>query len=253
MSDSRNAIFFDHLEELRRRLLACAAAWLAFFAVAFFLSPTILRFFLREAFRGVSSVDLYFFKPQEAFVLALDIGAIAALVAVVPLIVIQVALFAFPGCTRRERTGLVFAFSSSFVLAVAGTAFGWFFLRPFCLNFFLATIERFSGLLDPGLKITAAIGALSAIRLVLTLVAACAIAFQLPVVLLLLHYLGVVSRASLARGRPYMYIAILVVAAIITPPDVLSQILVAAPLVVLYELTVAVSALFPVRQSPPVR
>ena len=247
MSDSRQGTFFDHLEELRRRLLACVGAWLVFFALAFWQAPTLIRFFLREAFRGVDGVNLYFFKPQEAFLLALDTGAIVALLATVPLILLEAVLFLFPGCTRRERRGIVAATLASVALAAAGAAFGWFFLRPFCFNFFFAVMGRFSGLLNPGVTLSMAIGTLSAIRLILTLILACALAFQLPVVMLLLYYFSIVSREALARSRPFMYPIVLIVAAIITPPDVLSQILVSIPLLFLFEATLLVCRAFPVK------
>ncbi len=246
MKESRQATFFDHLEELRRRLLVCVGVWLLFFGLAFWQAPTLIRFFLREAFRGIAGVNLYFFKPQEAFLLALDTGAIVALLATVPVILLEAVLFLFPGCTRRERRGMIAATFASVVLAAAGSAFGWFFLRPFCFNFFFALMDRFSGLLNPGVTLSMAIGTLSAIRLILTLILACALAFQLPVVMLLLYFFRIVPRETLARSRPFMYPIVLIVAAIITPPDVLSQILVSLPLIALFEATLLICRFIPV-------
>ncbi|WP_113923276.1 twin-arginine translocase subunit TatC [Cognataquiflexum aquatile] len=248
--------FLDHLEQLRWHLLRSAAAILIFSVAAFLakgfvfgiiiLGPSKVDFITYRVLCQLSDllsvpplcIDELPFTIQSRqmtgqFSMHMTSSMVVGLIVAFPYIFWEVWKFIAPGLYSKERKaarGAVFFVSLLFFL---GTAFGYFILAPLSINF-LANYQ-----LDPSIlnefDVTSYIGTLS------MLVLASAIMFQLPVVIYFLSMSGLVTAAMLKAYRRHSIVVILIVSALITPPDVVSQILIAMPILVLYEVGILVA------------
>lgn len=248
--------FLDHLEQLRWHLLRSAAAILIFTVAAFLakgfvfgiviLGPSKVDFITYRVLCQISDylnvpplcIDTLPFTIQSRqmtgqFSMHLTSSMVVGLIVSFPYLFWEVWKFIAPGLYSKERQaarGAVFFVSLLFFL---GTAFGYFILAPLSINF-LANYQ-----LDPSIlnefDITSYIGTLS------MLVLASAIMFQLPVVIYFLSMSGLVTAAMLKAYRRHSIVVILIVSALITPPDVISQVLIAMPILVLYEVGIQVA------------
>jgi len=248
--------FLDHLEQLRWHLLRSAAAILIFTVAAFLakgfvfgiviLGPSKVDFITYRVLCQISDylnvpplcIDTLPFTIQSRqmtgqFSMHLTSSMVVGLIVSFPYLFWEVWKFIAPGLYSKERQaarGAVFFVSLLFFL---GTAFGYFILAPLSINF-LANYQ-----LDPSIlnefDITSYIGTLS------MLVLASAIMFQLPVVIYFLSMSGLVTAAMLKAYRRHSIVVILIVSALITPPDVISQVLIAMPILVLYEVGILVA------------
>jgi len=218
----------DHLRELRYRLLATAVPWLVLMGVAFTQADRVLNFIRPD--HGA----LVFLAPAEGFLTHLRIAAYLATAAVLPLLLYHLAAFAAPGLEPGERRFLLGLLPVATVLFAAGVVFGFVVIRPIALTFFLG----FAGEgLEPMISVGRYLSFLAGVTVPVGLV------FQMPVVTYLLARLGIVSGEGLRRNRAYALLAILIVAAVVTPPDVISQVLVAIPMYGLYELSIWIARL----------
>ncbi|MCH6236267.1 twin-arginine translocase subunit TatC [Cognataquiflexum rubidum] len=248
--------FLDHLEQLRWHLLRSAAAILIFTVAAFLakgfvfgiviLGPSKVDFITYRVLCQISDylnvpplcIDTLPFTIQSRqmtgqFSMHLTSSMVVGLIVSFPYLFWEVWKFIAPGLYSKERQaarGAVFFVSLLFFL---GTAFGYFILAPLSINF-LANYQ-----LDPSIlnefDITSYIGTLS------MLVLASAIMFQLPVVIYFLSMSGLVTAAMLKAYRRHSIVVILILSALITPPDVISQVLIAMPILVLYEVGIQVA------------
>lgn len=228
MSASTEMPLLDHLEELRSRLLFSLAAVLLAAVAGYFLSGRILDYLIRPVEK------VYFMGVTEAFTVKIKVALFFGLFAGAPVVFYQAWKFVVPGLTRQEARWVLPAalfFSGFFVL---GAAFCYFLVLPLAVEFLLAFG---TDQLVPMISVGRYVSFVGWMMLGFGLV------FELPVVVFLLGRLGVVSASDLRRRRRLVVVAILIVAALITPsPDVLSQLLLAVPLYVLFELSVAVLA-----------
>ncbi|MFO7246644.1 MAG: twin-arginine translocase subunit TatC [Thermaerobacter sp.] len=212
-----------HLRELRYRLLATAVPWLVLVGIGFTQAGRVLEWLRPQ------DGTLVFLAPAEAFLTYLRIAAYLATAAVLPLALYHAAAFAAPGLEPGERRLMFLLLPAAVVLFAAGVAFGFTVVRPIALAFFLG----FAGEgLEPMISVGRYLSFVAGTTLPVGLV------FQTPVVIYLLARLGIVSGEGLRRSRPYALLIILVVAAVVTPPDVISQVLVAVPMYALYELSI---------------
>lgn len=227
----RPAPVMEHLEELRRRII-----W-SLLAVA--LGTAVGWVFVLDLFRTLvrhSPLPLQSFGPAEVFVVQFRMGAVAGLVLASPVVLYQIIAFVLPALTTAERRWLFSLLPATLVLFVLGVLFGYFVLLPASLRFFLYvaqvsgtpvifTVKQYFDLI---IKLTVPLG----------------LVFELPVVVWLLAQLGIVSAGLLARLRKYAILVIFIVAAVISPgTDVVSQVVMAVPLLILYEASIWVAAL----------
>jgi sec-independent protein translocase protein TatC len=237
--------FLDHLDELRRRLLRCLVAVGLAFALALTQARAILDFLLVPIRPLLGEQRPVFIDLTEPFLLYMKVGFLASLFLSAPFVLYQVWAFISPGLYPRERRYAIpfIVFATGFF--VLGGAFGYLVGFPAAARFLLAIADGF----EPALRISSLFGFESRIILGMALV------FELPTVIYFLARLGLVTPAFLWRNLKYAVLIIFVIAAVITPtPDVVTQCLFAAPMIVLYLLGILVAQVFGrPRPAPGVR
>lgn len=221
--------FMGHLDELRRRLLKSVIAVLIAACLFYPFVDRVLAFLIRPVGQVI------FTSVADAFVARLMLTVWAGVLLALPFIIYQVWQFVSAGLKENERKYIRFFAPFSFVLFMTGSMFGFVVMIPVGMKFLLSFS---TGYIVPMITIQ------NYISFVTTLVVAFGVAFQLPLILMFLAKIGIVTPAFLAQKRRHAIVLILIVSAVLTPPDAVSQVIMALPLVVLYELGIIVSRLF---------
>ena len=226
------APLLEHLIELRKRLIYSAIAIVVLMMGCFLISGHIFDILL-EPYRGVYRADpthhieLIYTAPQELFFTQLNLAFFGAIFVGFPFLATQVYLFVAPGLYKHERKALVPYLIATPVFFFLGAMMVYFTVLPMALHFF-ASMETSEIKLTPRVS--------EYLAFAMTLILAFGVCFQLPVVLTLLAQIDLVNVEMLKKGRRYAVVGILIVAALITPPDPISQIGLALPMYALYEL-----------------
>jgi len=232
--DDTKAPLLDHLVELRGRLLKCVWALFLTGAVCFYFSDKLFALLvhpLKEAF-GDAGGRLVYTKLYEAFFVQVKIAIFGAFFLSFPIIANQLWAFVAPGLYAKEKKALLPFLVMTPVLFVMGASLAYFVVMPTAFHFFL----QFQGN-SSGLSVEALPSAGDYLTLVMQFILAFGISFLMPVLLMLLNRAGFVTRAQLISLRRYMIVAAFILAAVLTPPDVVSQLMLAIPLLLLYEIT----------------
>ncbi|OZB18012.1 MAG: twin arginine-targeting protein translocase TatC [Hyphomonas sp. 34-62-18] len=237
--ESSRAPLLDHLIELRGRLIKMLAALAVATIVAFFFADQIYNLLVApfasvaEDVRG-SKLEFIFTAPMEFFFAKLKLALFAGVFLAFPVIAWQIYAFVAPGLYKSERGAfwpfLVFAP----LLFSLGAAFVYFIMLPMLANFTIS-MEQVDTT-GTTIKMMPRVG--DYLSLVMALMLAFGISFQLPVILSLLGKIGLVSSEGLGKGRKYAVVGILAFAAVFTPPDAISQLLLAIPVYMLYEISI---------------
>ncbi len=237
--------FLEHLDELRKRLLWSIAAIVVAFCLALYKAKLILDFLLQPLRALLGESRPVFIDLTEPFLLYMKVGFIASLFLSAPFVLYQVWAFISPGLYPRERRYAVPFVLFATLFFLAGGAFGYYVGFPYATRFLLE-IGRGGGF-EPALRIGSLFTFLSRIILGMGLV------FELPTVVYFLARLGLVTPRFLWRNFQYAILVIFILAAIITPtPDVVTQCIFAAPMIVLYLIGILVAWVFGTkRQAPP--
>ena len=233
--DDSKAPLLDHLIELRSRLLKCVYALFLSGAVCFYFSEQLFAILvhpLKEAF-GDGGGRLVYTKLYEAFFVQVKIAVFGAFCLSFPIIANQLWAFVAPGLYAKEKKALLpFILATPFLFAL-GASLAYFVVMPTAFHFFLGFQGNSSGLAVEALP-----SADAYLGLVMQFILAFGICFLMPVLLMLLNRAGFVTRAQLIAMRRYMIVAAFILAAVLTPPDVVSQLMLAIPLLLLYEITI---------------
>ena len=230
--DESKAPLLDHLIELRTRLLRSIIALILAFAVCLYFADPILGFLvqpLRDAFPD-GEVQLIFTKLPEVFFVELKVALFAGFMVSFPAIANQLWAFVAPGLYANEKKAFLPFLIATPVLFIGGAALAYYVVMPTAFLFFLGY-----GGQTGGLDIKALPAAGDYLSLVMQFILAFGLTFLLPVLLMLLHRAGIVTREQLAGARRYVIVAVVAIAAIVTPPDPGSQVILAVPLLVLFE------------------
>ncbi|PLK25501.1 twin-arginine translocase subunit TatC [Novosphingobium sp. TH158] len=227
--DETQAPLLDHLIELRTRLMRCILALVLTFGVGIYFAKDILGF-LVQPLVDAGQTRLVFTKLYGQFFVELKVAVFAAFFASFPIIANQLWAFIAPGLYAKEKKAFLPFLLLTPVLFIGGGALAYYVVMPTAFKWFLG----FQGV-QGGLEIDAMPSSEDYLGLVMQFILAFGFSFLLPVLLLLLNTAGIVSRAQLVNARRYVIVGITIVAAVITPPDVLSQLMLAIPLVLLFE------------------
>jgi sec-independent protein translocase protein TatC len=238
--DDKPMPLLEHLVELRRRLMWSMGAFLIAFFFSYHFSREIYAFLARPLVHilqqeGGDNRGLIYTALTEAFFTYLKVALFGGAFIAFPIIATQIWLFVAPGLYRSEKRALMPFLIATPVLFFAGAALAYYFVFPVAWRFFLS-FQTPPG--SGGIPIQLEAKVSEYLDLVMKLIFAFGIAFQLPVLLTLLAKVGIISSKGLKRYRRYAYVGMFVVAAVLAPPDVITQCGLALPLIALYEISI---------------
>jgi sec-independent protein translocase protein TatC len=228
----------DHLVELRNRLIWAFAAVLLAFLVCYQFKEAIYRFLahpLAQIFAGQADRKMIFTALTEAFFTYIKVSFWAAVCLSFPVIAAQIWKFVAPGLYKNERSAFLPYICATPILFIMGASLAYFVVIPYAFRFFLS-FETPGG--DGSLPIVSEPKVNEYLSLVMTLLLAFGVAFQLPVLLTLMARAGLITSAGLISKWRYAFVGMFAVAAVLTPPDVVSQVSLAIPLIALYGLSI---------------
>lgn len=228
----------EHLDEFRSRLITCLVTLLVFIGAALVFSDETLRI-ATYPFAG-TGMQLNIFTLTGGFMVRLKIAGVAGLTMGLPVVLAQIWRFSVPAIERENRLFFRAATIASILLFYAGLFFVYFVIAP-------VLIRTLLGYITPGM--TTMIGVDEYLLFILFMGVSLGLVFELPIVIMTLSRLGIVTPVFLLQKRKYAYIIIWIVAALITPQDILAQILVAIPLMFLYEVSIIISRFMIIRMK----
>jgi sec-independent protein translocase protein TatC len=236
MNDEEKLPFTAHLDELRKRLITCFTAVGIGFVASYFFKEKLFYILVAPLQKVMKSGDtLIYTHLPEAFFTYLKAALIAGLMAASPVILYQFWRFIAPGLYDREKRIFVPILFLSVLFFVGGALFGYFVVFPFGFKFFLSfatdTIRPM-----PSMKEYLGFAA--------NLLLAFGLVFELPLVITFLARLGIVSVGFLTKNRKYAILVCFVTGAVLTPPDVITQLMMAGPLILLYEISIIGARIF---------
>jgi len=231
---------FDHLTELRKRLLWSFIYIIIIFIICFYFASDLFYFLAKPLLNllNVSEGQGFIYTAlQEAFFTELKIAFFFALFFAFPLIAIQIWKFIAPGLYRKEKNAFLPFLIATPILFFAGGAMVYYLIAPLAWNFFLS----YQNISDSGVPIRLEAKMGEYLSLMMRFIFAFGLAFQLPVVLGLMAKVGMVTYTSLKKFRKYAIVLAFLAAAFLTPPDPFSQISLALPIILLYEISIYIA------------
>jgi len=233
--------FLDHLEELRWRLIKSVIAVFVLTVISFYFSDIFLDMLLYSATNINQDINLQVLKVQTVFIIKLEIALIFGVVLGLPVILYQLYAFIAPGLLGKERRYIwpvIFFATLSFLV---GATFAYMIIVPLALNFFLGLAPE---------NVTNQIALDFYFGFIARIIIVFGVVFELPVISLFLTKIGLLTPQILKRYRRYAIVTMFVGAAILTPPDPTTQVMLAIPLLVLYEATIWISYFFAKKKDP---
>ena len=231
--------FISHLTELRERLISSLIFLALLFVLCYFFSEYIYGFLVEPYAEAVKNDDtdrrLIFTALQETFLTYLKVSFFAAFFITSPFILIQIWKFIAPGLYNHEKKAIIPYLILTPVLFLLGGMLVYYLIMPLAIKFFLS-FESVGVSTNLPIQLEAKVN--EYLSLVMKLIFAFGLSFQLPIVLSLLARIGVVSSTFLKERRKYVVVIIFAAAALLTPPDPITQIGLAIPLLILYELSI---------------
>jgi sec-independent protein translocase protein TatC len=236
--DDKKMPLLEHLVELRRRIIWSMVAFFVCFVISFYFASPIFDFLTRPlaaVWQGQEGRHLIYTALQEKFFANVKVAMFGGLVLAFPVIASQIWGFVAPGLYKKEKFAFLPFLMATPVMFLAGASFVYFVFIPNAFRFF-ASFEEVAH--DGALAITAEPKVSEYLALIIQLILGFGIVFELPVLLTLLVSAELLETRSLSKYRRYAYVGGFVIAAILTPPDALSMMMMAIPLVGLYEISI---------------
>jgi sec-independent protein translocase protein TatC len=224
--DDQEMSFFEHLGELRTRLIYSIVGWGLASVVTWYFTEYIIKW-LRQL---IGNTELIYTKPTEAFFVYFKVALVGGFFLALPWILYQIIVFVRPGLEPDERKWILRIVPAACLLFVAGVSFAYFALLPMALKFFLGFQTQ---------DLRAMITISEYISFVVFLLLACGLVFQTPIVLVVAAVLGLVKSQQLRQWRRYAIVSCFIIAALVAPtPDAFTQTMVAIPMILLYEISI---------------
>jgi len=227
VSDEKSPVF-EHLEEFRKRILISLAFVAILSALSYAYSGKVLELLARYV------KELVFISPEEAFLAHLKIALFCGILLSSPVILFNAIRFSWRALKTEERNVFALYFAAALLLFASGVLFAYYAVLPAALRFLLSFSSEF---VKPFISVSRYISFSG--FLILTFAAA----FEIPLFIVLLTRLGMLDSRTLRKKRLYFIVGLFIVAAVLTPPDVITQILLALPLIALYEVSILVARL----------
>ena len=217
----------DHLDELRKRLIITLAAFIIFFIVGFIFVEEIYNWLVRDL-----EVKLIVLGPSDILWVYFMLAAVIAFAGTIPVLATQVWLFIKPALKPIERKISLSYIPALFILFIVGLCFGYFVIFPTVMSFLIEL---------GGEMMVTNFTAEKYFRFIFNTTIPFGVLFELPVVMMFLTSLGIINPYVLSKIRKYAYFVLIIIAILISPPDIMSDFLVAVPLIFLYEISVSFS------------
>jgi sec-independent protein translocase protein TatC len=214
----------EHLDELRKRLIISAVAFIIFLVLAFIFVKDIYLFFM-----GNLGFKLLVLGPSDIIWIYFHIACVAALAGTIPVLAWQIWLFVKPALKPNEQKAALSYIPALFLLFIGGLAFGYFVIFPNIMKFL---IKLGSDLMAPSFT------ADKYFSFLLNMTLPFGVAFEMPIVLMFLTTLGIINPYKVTKVRKYAYFILVIIASMISPPELLSHISVAIPLILLFEISI---------------
>lgn len=225
--DDKELNLVDHLDELRKRIIWSVVAFLVFFVIGFIYVKDIYQWFVRDL-----DVKLVVLGPSDIIWIYFMIGSIIAIAGTIPILALQIWLFVKPALRPIERKISLSYIPALFILFIVGLCFGYFVIFPTIMNFLVEL---------SGDMVVTNFTADKYFRFIMNTTLPFGFLFELPVVAMFLTSLGIINPYVLQKMRKYAYFVLVVIAVLISPPDIMSDVLVTIPLLFLYEISVNLS------------
>jgi sec-independent protein translocase protein TatC len=236
MDEQEKIPFTEHLEELRKRLIVCFIAVGVGFVLSYGFKEKLFQILTRPLIRVMQTGDkLIFTGLPEAFFTYLKVAFLSGIILAAPVIFYEFWMFVAPGLYDKEKRLMVPVVVLSTVFFVGGAFFGYFIVFPYGFKFFLGFASE---IIRPLPSMREYLGFASKLLL------AFGVVFELPLIITFLAKLGMVSVSFLKKNRKYALLLFFIGAAILTPPDVVTQIMMALPLILLYEISIIGARIF---------
>ncbi len=231
-SNNESMPFLDHLEELRWRLIKSIASVLIGAVISFYFIDQIIEFLVKPTEALESSMDLQVLKVQGMFMIKWSIALFGGIIISIPVLTFQIWKFVAPGLYIDEKKYIIPLIIFTFLSFLCGLIFAYMIVIPFSLSFF--TSVGFEGIQNK-------FSINYYFSFITWLMIGSGLIFELPVIVFILSFIGLLTPAFMRHYRRYAIVIILVLSAFITPPDPVSLVLMSIPLLVLYELSIGVS------------
>lgn len=230
MTDDARLTLVEHLGELRRRLIISCIVIILGSLLCYNYIDIIIQLIVKPA----EGLEFIYLSPPELFIAYVKVSLVLGLFVASPIVLFQIWMFIKPGLKEKERKYVLFAMFMGIIFLLIGVAFAYFVIIPMTIKFFIKmSVDQIAPLFSFA----------NYISFISSLLLSFGLVFELPLIIILLTQLGLVAPNTFKKYRKIVILGIFIVAAILTPPDVVSQTMMAIPMLILYEFSIIVSTI----------